>query len=430
MRRSLAFVAVLFLLLFSGGPHALAAPPSTGTALAPPLDLATMMLIPADVKRPHATMWSGGRFFTDSYLPPKAAKLKAAGNLGGFEQWIGPPTADRDYQVASSLEEYKDAKGAAAGFVAFQGTGRTPVAGVKTIGDESVLFRTTGIDPYDPDRPDYGLILDFRIGRLVATIYVDSYTSTKPHAAEAIALGDIMAARIRKALAGDPTQPGLSNQAVRFKVDLKASFQDGYFRLNGEDRIGWEGNLSEGQATFAQSYAGATNVLMVGQYVSMKKGAPWERVRLAQFPTSAAASSWVKDYERQSERAGNGWDNVKPIAGARTFGDESRTVTFQWTKGSGSSSTTVYGATIVARYGATAVIIRIEGYRPVPVALVEQMMAAQEKCLQSTANCPRVTPSKDLLDLIVPPTSGWAQPASVTSGSSIADTRRLLPASA
>lgn len=429
MRRSLAFVAVVFLMLFSGGPPALAAP-STSVEKAAPLDLATMMLIPADVKRPQATIWGGGRFFTDSYLPAKAAKLKAAGNLGGFEQWIGPKTADRDYQIASSLEEYKDATGAAAGFVAFQGTGRTPVAGVKTIGDESVLFRTTGSDPYDSSRPDYGLILDFRIGRLVATIYVDSYTSAKPHAAEALALGDIMAARIRKALAGDPTQPGLSNQAVRFKVDLKASFQDGYFRLNGEDRIGWEGDLAEGQATFAQVYADATNVLMVGQYVSMKNGAPWERVRLVQFPTSAAASSWIKDYERQSERAGNGWDNVKPVAGARTFGDESRTVTFQWTKGSGSSSRTVYGATIVARYGATAVIIRIEGYRPVPVALVEQMMATQAKCLKSTANCPRVTPSKELLDLTVPPTTGWAQPASAASGSAIADTRRLVPTSA
>lgn len=67
----------------------------------------------------------------------------------------------------------------------------------------------------------------------------------------------------------------------------------------------------------------------------------------------------------------------------------------------GAPGKTGYGTAIIARYGALAVSVRIEAYRPVPVALVQSLMATQQQCLRTTGNCPRVTPSPALLQLTV-----------------------------
>ena len=67
----------------------------------------------------------------------------------------------------------------------------------------------------------------------------------------------------------------------------------------------------------------------------------------------------------------------------------------------GAPGKTGYGTAIIARYGALAVSVRIEAYRPVPVALVQSLMATQQQCLTFSGNCPRVTPSPALLQLTV-----------------------------
>lgn len=419
MRRLCVLVLCFMVAALSGGGGAAAQGGTPAAApTAAPLDLATMVLVPADVKRPRATIVSGSRYFLDSYSAREAAALRAVGDQGGFVQWLGTSATASDYLVGSALDEFRNSKGAATGFSLIRQSG-PGVSGVKRIGDESALYRGTTTDPSDPSRTDHMLTLYIRVGRLVGTIEIDDYTGAKPHAAEAVALGETMIARIRHVLAGDPTKPGLSNRAVRFKTSLSASFQDGYYRLDGKDRIGWQGNLPKGQPTLAETFPGATDVFLVGQGASEDAGAPWERVRLVQFPSSTAASSWLKEYLSIAERGPTGWRQVKRVTGARTFGDQSQTVTFQWPAAKGEPGRTVYGAAITTRYGALAVSVRIEAYQPVPVTLAENLMAAQATCLKSTGNCPRVTPSKALLDLTVTPSTGFTRPAAATATAAI-----------
>lgn len=426
MRRLSVLLLCLVVAALSGGGDAAgqAGTPAAAPTTAP-LDLATMVLIPADVKRPHVTIVSGSRYFLDSYSAREAAALKAAGDQGGFVQWLGTSATTSDYLVGSALDEFTTSKGASTGFSTIRQSG-PGVNGVKTIGDESALYRGTTTDPSDPSRTDHLLTLYIRVGRLVGTIEVDDYTGAKPHAAEAIALGEAMVARIKHVMAGDPTRPGLSNRAVRFKTSLSASFQDGYYRLNGKDRIGWQGNLPKGQPTLGETFPGASDVFLVGQGASAKAGAPWERVRLVQFPSSTAASAWLTEYVSIAERGPSGWKDVKDVSGAPAFGDQSQVITFRYAAAPGMPGKTVYGAAIIARFGALAVSYRIEAYRTVDVKIAENLMATQAKCLKATGNCPRVTPSKALLDLTVTPSTGFARPASATvTAAIIVDSRRI-----
>lgn len=426
--RRLSVLCLCLVVAALGGSGVATASSQTGTPVAAPvtapLDLATMVLIPADVKRPHAAIVGGSRYFLDSYSRREAAALEAAGDQGGFIQWLGTSATASDYLVGSALDEFTDSTGASTGFSMLRQSGAA-VSGIKTIGDESALYRGTTTDPNDPGRTGHMLTFYLRVGRLVGTIEIDDYTGAKPHAAEAVGLGQTMVARIRHVLAGDPTRPGLSNRAVRFKAPASTSFQDGYYRLAGTDRIGWQGDLPKGQPTFDETFPGATNVLLVGQNASTDVGAPSERVRLVEFPAAMAASAWLRRYVSIAERGSGGWQQVKPVAGAKAFGDESQTVTFQIPAASGAPGKTIYGAAVITRYGALAVSLRIQAFRPVPVKIVDDLMAAQAKCLKSTGNCPRVTPWHALLDLTVSPPSGWAPPASASASAAVADARRF-----
>lgn len=408
--RRISLVCICVLGLVFGGGQVAAASTQTSTkgssAAAAPLDLATMVLVPADLPAKDAVVFSGARYFLDSYSGRKAIALRAAGYNGGFESWLGPEGNDREYQVAAALDEFKTVKGAMDGYEAFLGS--APNVGTTTIGEESWLGAHQGADPYDNTRPDNGLILAFRINRIVATVYVDNFTAKKPSVAAAERLGTTLAARIKHTLARRPAEPGLSNRALRLNVPVESMYQDAYYRLAGRDRIGaYDANLPRGAQSFDTYYHGATDIYVSGQHVNDRPDTPSYALRMATFPKTYDAAKWVKTYLAINGKGPDGWRAIKERQGAKTFGDQSHVATYHYPAAKVDPGPTIYGTVIVARYGSVGVAVRIQAYQPVPVALVEALMTAQAKCLTSSALCPRTKVPAGLNDL-----TAFAAPAS------------------
>lgn len=403
--RRISFVFVTLLLLtFGAGQTALAAS-STASGSAKPLDLGAMALVPADLKaHSDADIIAGSRYGLDAFDARTAASVKAAGFIYGMEQWLGPmgvSGTDRTWQVATYLDVFQSAKGAHAGFPAEKQTSGKLVK-TKTVGDESqVTFSGDQPDPNNQSKPDRGYGLVFRVGRVVATLFVDDYTGKSPKAADAEALARTLAARIGAVQSGKRATPGLSHAVLHFDEDGSYHLLDNYFRLDGKDQFNPRhySSVSPQGPTFDQIYPHATDVYMAGQAIGDGADAPLYFNRLAHFTSRYWAAKWVKTYLAGAAKGPDGWQHVQEIKDARDFGDQSHTATFTLPAGTDAPGPTLYGTAIVARRGATAVAVRIVAYKKVPVSLVEGMMSAQLTCLASSSLCPllKIPPAmKDL----------------------------------
>ncbi len=390
MRRIISSCVVLMLLAGASAQPAFAASvPARQPSARAPLDLAALVLVPADLTgRPDAATVSGAHFTVADYSGQKAIEVKAAGHVGGYETWLATPGAakDRTWQVAVALDEFTSADGGSAGFAAL--ASGTSVITDQTIGDQAGISSFDDKDPYDESKPDKGYTLVFRVNRIVATIYVDEYTGKKPKASEAESLGKIVAGRIERGLANKSAGPGLGTRTLRLAVPMLNTFQDNYFRLGGKDVFGsFYGDQPKGTPTFDETYPHATDVYFAGQNDTGDASSPTYFARLARFTSNYWAAKYVKTYLTVTASGPAGWQHVKEIKDGKDFGDQSHTATFTLPAAQGAPGPTIYGAAIVARSGATIVAIRVQGFKRVPVALVEGLVAAQMKCLTATARC-------------------------------------------
>lgn len=392
MRRIVSACVVLSLLALAGSQPAFAAPFAFQTSADAPLDLATMVLVPSDLKnRKDAAIVSGARYTAADYSGQKATELKAAGDIAGYESWLATPgdAKARTWQVAVALDEFKSADGADSGFAAL--ASGTSVVTDQAMGDQAGIAPFDDKDPYDQSKPDKGYTLVFRVDRIIATIYVDDYTGKTPKASEAEALGRIVAGRIKNGLAGKLVGPGLSTRALRLDVPVVNTFQDNYYRLGGKNLFGTLYDDSpKGTPTFDESYPHATDVYFTGQNDTGDASSPSYFARMAHFSSNYWAAKYVKNYLTLSATGPAGWQHVKEIQGAKNFGDQSHTATFTIPAQKGAPGPTIYGTVIVARSGSTIVSIRVQAFKRVPVALIEGLMKTQMTCLRSTSPCPAV----------------------------------------
>lgn len=390
MRRIVSACVVLMLLALASAQSTLAtASPTPQASAGRPLDLAAMVLVPADLKGRHdAAIVSGAHYTVADYSGQKATDLKDAGDIAGYESWLASPgdAKDRTWQVAVALDEFKTVDGAGSGFAAL--ASGTSVITDQAIGDQAGIAPFDDKDPYDESKPDKGHTLVFRVDRIVATIYVDDYTGKTPTSSEAESLGRIVASRIKNGLAGKLVGPGLSTRALRLDVPVANSFQDNYYRLDGKNIFGTlYRDVPKGAPTFDETYPHATDVYFTGQNDTGDASSPTYFARMARFSSNYWAAKYVKNYLTLSAAGPSGWQHVKEVKDAKDFGDQSHTATFSIPAEKGAPGPTIYGTVIVARSGSTAVSIRVQAFKRVPVALVEGLMKTQMTCLRSTASC-------------------------------------------
>lgn len=103
---------------------------------------------------------------------------------------------------------------------------------------------------------------------------------------------------------------------------------------------------------------------------------------------------------------------VRVVATVAIFDESGRkvhTATYTYAAPERASADTIHGAVIVARFGTLAVSLRIEAFRPVPVAMVADLMAnKQATCLQSSARCPQLDMPASMMSAIRRPATSPA----------------------
>lgn len=262
-----------------------------------------MFRAPADLTHHRdADQVDGWLYGIGEFSGPEAIAVKAAGFMHGNYQLLGPKATgtpkDWTWEVMTSIDLFKSAKGAHAGYRAEQYSSGQPVK-AKTIGDESHALRDDpGQDPENSNRPDHGYTFLFRVDRIVATLFVDRYDGTSPDATDAEALAHAFAERIKDVQTGKRKAPDLSLAALHFDLSDNLGIMDNYLRLDGKNLVSPSryATLPAGDPTFDQIYPHATEVYWAGQNLVNRGVAPTYRARFATFTSRYWAAKWVKTY--------------------------------------------------------------------------------------------------------------------------------------
>src|SRR5829696_610435 len=222
-----------------------------------PLDLAAMILTPADLSQAGLEKFGGssGRALTVDDLAARVVwpegegeSLDAAREALLAARWSQAQaavlTTVRDFVNPGTISDvevevvaYADAAGATAGFLlvpdAYPTGDIAEVAGSGVIGDQSRITRIDGHDP-GAGTPSQELALGFRSGHLTARVLIRNLSNETPEVAEIEALAKTLEARIETVLRGGA--PDLSLHAIRVTSKGAMTFAaDEYIRIGGED---------------------------------------------------------------------------------------------------------------------------------------------------------------------------------------------------
>lgn len=390
-----------------------------GVGAGAPLDLAAMLLTPADVAAEgwddFVTPIDDGETLTLDGLaaemvrsrdrqPAARDALAAAGWRRGdrsqtMEYWDSDAPTLAPIVVAS-VSAYADAAGAARGLaleplasndvdgevVAVEELGDVPPVGERSRALRLLAEDNTG-DPYRV------VAVWFRTENPVAGVTVTDWTTAGPSGAGVAALarrlGD-RSDRVRR-----EGGPGLSGLATRV-APAAVSFAYGFYqRLDGEEVRSGFIEAPMGLAARAHLGADATDVYRSGAYLAADDPlrALGYTADLYRFATPERASAWPREAPARLRRD----PRVEVFAqddGPSDGGEEAVAVAVTH---AGDGELAFHTAAVFVRVGATVAEV---GWRrvdaPVPVAAVAAATAVQAACLHDGGPCPPVTVPREL----------------------------------
>jgi hypothetical protein len=271
MRRFLVPASVLALLAVLAARTAMAqdATPSAMQAADWPLDLAAMVLSPADLDAlglpgfglNDSSLRDGQ---TQAVLHAKRGETGASERLALFQDTgfrhryfldMGRPrvpverihgTSQNDIGIWTSITEFATTEGAAAAFPIIEDERGNPnardVPGTHPIGDQSELTRHNEVT-IDGGNPYHALNLTFRVGNLIADVGIDDYTAAESEVATAEALAEALRRKMERVRAGELAEPGLGWRVLRLEPDPERIYRevgfDWYTRLHRERPPMW-----------------------------------------------------------------------------------------------------------------------------------------------------------------------------------------------
>ena len=404
-------VAVLLVGLVASDPLASAAAQDASPVASPftavaPLDLAAMVLLPADLDQPGFALESAG--FERIELQAAGAaqiaglpveeildRLRAAGFVHRYNLDLARPRRAGDAtpgvasglvgtRITTSITEYTSAEGAAAGFdlldrQAERGADFEDLPLTTDFGDEAELTRFSGLTP-DTNDPHQSLNLTFRLDNLVADVVIQDLSNQQPEVAEAEALAVRLEDRIHEVLTRGG--PGLSSQVQELRVDGQAPFE-AYLVLDGSPvRIFDEPAAASG--SFRHSVGNATDVYALEQSPA---DAIYFITRLHRFPTEEDAAAWLAQQPART-LADLGYVDVNEVTGQETLGDESRVVAYAFPI---DPATMARGYAMYARVGAVVARIQVDSVPEAPLSAALELAEAQVHCLE-IGRCPEPIP--------------------------------------
>lgn len=397
MRRSLLLLVVGFLGLL-GQTGVIAAQQSTEM----PLDLPALVLTPDDLAAAglpgyghrnsalHTTPeamsaeFVGGESLTEALI---VDFLGRAGLQRYYVVWfdlVDPETGETVRRVVSSIHEYDDAGGAAAGIeaVAILRTALDPTATVlattRPFGDQAqmILAETAPV----VDAPTTKLLdVQFRFGQRVAGVTIFDYTDQQPEIATVEALAGIMVDKLQNLAAQE--QPGLSFRALRLTGAEVAT--DVYFRRDGAI-MPIAGETAEHLRVRELSYGTAPDVYRTFHFLPVDPY-PTHDLRVLNlvlgFADEAEAAAYLDtlpDVLAQDPEVGE----LTVLPDRPGLGDEAITL-MEASTGGDSPETWV-----VVRDGA---LVTYVAAGTDSLAIVDALAAAATSCLQSVEWCPPAT---------------------------------------
>jgi hypothetical protein len=333
--------------------------------------------------------------------------------------------ADSGSEVARdlivSVHDFGTASGAAQGLAlldqlsaSFSGVQRKEGNGPITA--TAVIVQTPPSDSTDPVAQ---MTLAIQVDRLLGLIEVIDYRNQEPTTAELETLAGLLSSRITAGLAGDT--PGLGTMALRLKdVEFESLYEvrlDEYQRRDGkdfayileDDQVGARRSLAAGEAIDAYAF---------NQFVqdtdAIDASLPFQFgwvSRMYGFADEQAASAWLAGRPDQIQAISDEpVQEVQPIAGAPTVGDESLSVTY--VEG-GDFPSKIY-RTFLRVGNRTADIYLTSGTSdPFPETTIQRFASVQAQCL--TAGCPDPILITDVLRGVVPAATPQAQSATPTA---------------
>jgi hypothetical protein len=374
---AISIVGLLSLLLLPAA-TAQEANPAASPVAGAPLDLAAMVLVPADFDIPGL-----GRWFSRTQEFPGGERRYLSRLDAPVEYGAAVPVPAR--QIVSSVIEFAGAEDAANSFTVFSTSDREDIPGTRVIGEESAITRVRGRSE-EGDLPYSGLSLTFRVGNLVAEVVVADFTGNDPDAGELESLAQTYLDRIEQVRAEGG--PGLSTRIVRLDAPDLETFRDDYLRIDGIHVP----DFNSSAETFARrSNLRGAAIDVYGVSQSLPAGSPefgddvGYQSMLFRFADEAAAAEWLSQAEERVSRYG-GFAGFTLVPEAAAMGDESRTYAIAYRSGGHQS----HGYLISVRVGSEAMEVLLFAQPEAPLALVETLAAAQVACLQSEAVCERI----------------------------------------
>jgi hypothetical protein len=378
-----------------------------------PLDLAAMVLTPADLA---GAGWDdlglqAGQTLAVSDLAARAVwptgsgpeqdavrdDLLAAGWQQGYTATLAtlwdPNRSNLGRQVEIELDAYTDAASATRGFAVvpdvFPTGPITPVTGERGIGDASRLVRVAARDA-QAGTPSQELTLGFRHDDLTARILLRDWTGAQPDVATIGALADRLLARIEQVQREGG--PGLSVYALTLVPRESAVQSAAYLRLDGEDVQ----STYESPAEFAArgaSYGAATDVFTSEtEIMAADGGDPLAfSAELYRFPEGGLASTWLSE---ASARLGRGDDLIAVGVQDRIAGIGDEAVALTVSRDPGRDRIEIaHTSVVLVRVGAMVAQVRLSRTNdPPPLATTKELAMAQVACF-STADCLRPRPA-------------------------------------
>ena len=385
----------------------------------PLLDLAAITLQPADVGVPGYRLgdsyteglerWAA---FANEYRGGDAEgedawreRLEDAGFRRSYTNRLGlvaenDPNVYRS-EILSYVLEYATADGASDGFTLLEdeagiaGTGDVPGRAAGGFGEEWELTRIA--DEFDDGTPYFALDLTFRRDRFVAGVTVVDYAGDRPAVATVESLAITLELHLSNALSGFAPAPGLGNRIARYSGDAVVTFSDRYEDLNGVaiPRAG----ETEAETLDRQTYdadIGADAVYYLYQSIALdpddQDASAGYAQTLYRFTGRREATVWAKDAAAFFVANPGVYLDVRLVEDAAEVGDGSATLAYGYQRADG---TRADGYFVYLYVGKDVAALQLDAPGGVPLAVVEDLAAAQGACLQDGA-CPDPLPAPDL----------------------------------